>query len=124
MNRAGFSPHDHTERRCGSLPVERCALGELLDGGTQGGVECHWYQNQENGSVAGEKNCTRQEPLLSIVTSICVACPRYPKPLDSGPMSRTFLATLQYGGTGFVGWQRQPAGRSVQIEFERVLERL
>jgi tRNA pseudouridine38-40 synthase len=39
-------------------------------------------------------------------------------------MSRTFLATLQYDGTGFVGWQRQPAGRSVQIEFERVLERL
>lgn len=39
-------------------------------------------------------------------------------------MSRTFLATLQYDGTGFVGWQRQPAGRSVQLEFERVLERL
>jgi tRNA pseudouridine38-40 synthase len=39
-------------------------------------------------------------------------------------MSRTFLATLQYDGTGFVGWQRQPVGRSVQVEFERVLERL
>src|ERR671924_646291 len=39
-------------------------------------------------------------------------------------MSRTFLAILHYDGTGFVGWQRQPAGRSVQVEFERVLERL
>jgi tRNA pseudouridine38-40 synthase len=39
-------------------------------------------------------------------------------------MSRTFLASLHYDGTGFVGWQRQPAGRSVQLEFERVLERL
>jgi tRNA pseudouridine38-40 synthase len=39
-------------------------------------------------------------------------------------MSRTYLATLQFDGTGFVGWQRQPAGRSVQVEFERVLERL
>ncbi len=39
-------------------------------------------------------------------------------------MSRTYLATLQFDGTGFVGWQRQPAGRSVQAEFERVLERL
>jgi tRNA pseudouridine38-40 synthase len=39
-------------------------------------------------------------------------------------MSRSFLATLHYDGTGFVGWQRQPAGRSVQAEFERVLERL
>jgi len=39
-------------------------------------------------------------------------------------MSRTFLAKLHYDGTGFVGWQRQPAGRSVQTEFERVLERL
>jgi tRNA U38,U39,U40 pseudouridine synthase TruA len=35
-------------------------------------------------------------------------------------MSRTFLATLQFDGTGFVGWQRQPVGRSVQVEFERV----
>jgi tRNA pseudouridine38-40 synthase len=39
-------------------------------------------------------------------------------------MSRTFLATLHFDGTGFVGWQRQPAGRSVQAEFEHVLERL
>ena len=39
-------------------------------------------------------------------------------------VSRTFLATLHYDGTGFVGWQRQPEGRSVQVEFERVLERL
>jgi tRNA pseudouridine38-40 synthase len=39
-------------------------------------------------------------------------------------VSRTFLATLHYDGTGFVGWQRQPAGRSVQSEFERVLERI
>jgi tRNA pseudouridine38-40 synthase len=40
------------------------------------------------------------------------------------PVSRTFLATLHYDGTGFVGWQRQAAGRSVQAEFEQVLERL
>ena len=39
-------------------------------------------------------------------------------------MSRTFLATLHFDGTRFVGWQRQPAGRSVQAELERVLERL
>lgn len=39
-------------------------------------------------------------------------------------MSRTFLATMQFDGTGFVGWQRQPAGRSVQSEFEQVLGRL
>jgi tRNA pseudouridine38-40 synthase len=39
-------------------------------------------------------------------------------------MSRTLLAKLHYDGTGFVGWQRQPTGRSVQVEFERVLERL
>jgi tRNA pseudouridine38-40 synthase len=39
-------------------------------------------------------------------------------------MSRTFLARLQFDGTGFIGWQRQPSGRSVQTEFERVLERL
>jgi tRNA pseudouridine38-40 synthase len=39
-------------------------------------------------------------------------------------MSRTFLALLHYDGGGFVGWQRQKTGRSVQGEFESVLERL
>ena len=39
-------------------------------------------------------------------------------------MARTFLLTLQFDGTGFVGWQRQAKGRSVQGEVERVLERL
>ena len=39
-------------------------------------------------------------------------------------MSRTFLALLHYDGGGFVGWQRQKIGRSVQGEFEGVLERL
>lgn len=39
-------------------------------------------------------------------------------------MTRTFLARLQYAGSGFLGWQRQAEGRTVQGEFERVLERL
>lgn len=37
---------------------------------------------------------------------------------------RPFLAVIQYDGGQFVGWQRQPAGRTVQGEFEAVLERL
>jgi tRNA pseudouridine38-40 synthase len=39
-------------------------------------------------------------------------------------MSRTYLALLHYDGGAFVGWQRQPDGRSVQAEVEGVLERL
>lgn len=39
-------------------------------------------------------------------------------------MSRTFLAILHFDGSGFVGWQRQKAGRSVQGECETVLEKL
>lgn len=39
-------------------------------------------------------------------------------------MTRTFLALLHYDGRDFVGWQRQRVGRSVQGEFEGVLERL
>src|SRR5687768_14907938 len=39
-------------------------------------------------------------------------------------MIRTFLALLHFDGGQFLGWQRQAAGRSVQGEFERVLERL
>jgi len=38
--------------------------------------------------------------------------------------SRPFLAVIQYDGDGFAGWQRQPADRTVQAEFEAVLERL
>ncbi len=38
--------------------------------------------------------------------------------------SRPFLAVVHYDGAEFVGWQRQPAGRTVQAEFEAVLERL
>ncbi|MGE0552417.1 MAG: tRNA pseudouridine(38-40) synthase TruA [Gemmatimonadales bacterium] len=39
-------------------------------------------------------------------------------------MPRTFLATLQFEGTNFAGWQRQRAGRTVQQELESVLARL
>jgi tRNA pseudouridine38-40 synthase len=39
-------------------------------------------------------------------------------------MSRTFLAELQYDGGRYLGWQRQASGRTVQAEFESVLERL
>ncbi len=39
-------------------------------------------------------------------------------------MSRTFLAVLHYAGGAFAGWQRQPVGRTVQTEVERVLAEL
>ena len=38
--------------------------------------------------------------------------------------SRPFLAVIQYDGGGFAGWQRQPVDRTVQAEFEAVLDRL
>ena len=38
--------------------------------------------------------------------------------------SRPILAVVHYDGGQFVGWQRQSAGRTVQSEFEAVLERL
>lgn len=37
---------------------------------------------------------------------------------------RTVRLVLQYDGTRFAGWQRQPAARTVQGEIERVLEQL
>jgi tRNA pseudouridine38-40 synthase len=39
-------------------------------------------------------------------------------------MHRPFLATLQFDGTPFVGWQRQAVGTTVQGELERVVTRL
>ena len=38
--------------------------------------------------------------------------------------SRPSLAVVHYDGVQFVGWQRQENGRTVQAEFEAVLERL
>lgn len=37
---------------------------------------------------------------------------------------RTVRLVLQYDGTRYSGWQRQPSARTVQAELERVLERL
>jgi tRNA pseudouridine38-40 synthase len=37
---------------------------------------------------------------------------------------RPFLAVVHYDGARFAGWQRQPEARTVQAEFEAVLERL
>jgi tRNA pseudouridine38-40 synthase len=37
---------------------------------------------------------------------------------------RPFLAVVHYDGARFAGWQRQPEVRTVQAEFEAVLERL
>lgn len=39
-------------------------------------------------------------------------------------MERNILLTIEYDGSGFSGWQRQPGRRTVQGELERVLSRL
>jgi tRNA pseudouridine38-40 synthase len=45
-------------------------------------------------------------------------------PYLSPVTSRPFLAVVHYDGAQFVGWQRQRERRTVQAEFEAVLERL
>jgi tRNA pseudouridine38-40 synthase len=48
----------------------------------------------------------------------------FPRAYLSRVTSRPYLAVLHYDGGGFVGWQRQPVGRTVQAEIEAVLQRL
>src|SRR3989449_1276823 len=53
----------------------------------------------------------------------CLDCPPAPAYL-SAVTSRPCRAVVQYDGAELGGWQRQPNGRTVQAEFEAVLERL
>ena len=39
-------------------------------------------------------------------------------------MERNFLLTIEYDGSGFSGWQRQPQARTVQGELEEVLTKV
>ena len=121
------SPRITTANAAAAASLEREApWDKLVEGMAERSVLGHGRSRsgpRRNGAGSVEKSI-RERPLLSIVTSSCAACPGGLAPLDFGPMSRTFLATLHFDGTGFVGWQRQAAGRSVQAEFERVLERL
>ncbi len=39
-------------------------------------------------------------------------------------MNRTIKITIEYDGTEYVGWQRQPNGRSIQEEIENALRKI
>jgi tRNA pseudouridine38-40 synthase len=45
-------------------------------------------------------------------------------PASTSHPSRRIAMRLMYDGTGFFGWQRQPNGRTVQEELEKMLSRL
>ena len=122
LHRSRLPAHDHLEGRGGLVAGQEAAFGEPPDGAVQRGIVGH--EPPVGIGVEKVEKPIRRDALLSIMTRICAACSGVPARLDSGPMSRTYLATLQFDGTGFVGWQRQAAGRSVQVEVERVLERL
>src|SRR5258706_14939790 len=68
-------------------------------------------------SDMGESEVAKTTPKIRLLSN---ATTSYISPVTHRP----FLAVIQYDGANFVGWQRQPVGRSVQAEFEAVLERL
>jgi tRNA pseudouridine38-40 synthase len=79
-------------------------MGHARTEGAESYPEKSPFVKWDNGLTA--LNCPSPIPYLWLVTS------------------RPFLAVVQYDGGQFLGWQRQPAGRTVQGEFEAVLARL
>jgi tRNA pseudouridine38-40 synthase len=128
LRRGGRTSDDDSERSGGLVPAERPPLGQLLEGQTEreivhvgsifGAREVNAVGVEEAAKVYPSRRpfVKQDKQLRSLLGLWHVA--RFPA------VSRTFLATLHYDGTGFVGWQRQPTGRSVQSEFERVLQRI
>ena len=92
---------------------QRSALGELVEGLAQGGGVGHGGEGRRMGSECLE-NVPEESGLLSNGTRICATCRRVRARLDSGPMSRTFLATLHFDGYRLrrAGSASRRAGRS------------
>src|SRR5260370_42435917 len=68
-------------------------------------------------SDMGGLGLTKTTPKIRLLSN---ATTSYLSPVTHRP----YLAVIQYDGANFVGWQRQPVGRSVQAEFEAALQRL
>src|SRR5260370_39861499 len=62
-------------------------------------------------SDMGGLGLTKTTPKIRLLSN---ATTSYLSPVTHRP----YLAVIQYDGANFVGWQRQPVGRSVQAEFE------
>src|SRR5260370_34660239 len=67
-------------------------------------------------SDMGGLGLTKTTPKIRLLSN---ATTSYLSPVTHRP----YLAVIQYDGANFVGWQRQPVGRSVQAEFEAVAGR-
>lgn len=113
-----FSRHDRAEGLLNGGAPRRHPRGELLKHDTyrgrvrrERGVHGE-AKNRAAGRFVNTGNGLRGLP--SPATSAIIV----------GFMGRAFLLTLQFDGTDFCGWQRQPEGQSVQGEVERVLSRL
>src|SRR3954453_19409275 len=91
------------------------AKGTVTGAGSDGGG---WSRPKQYPARAAFVNHDKQ------LRHVLVACSGGRRRLDFWHMLQTFLVTLHFDGSRYVGWQRQPSGRSVQAELERVLERL
>src|SRR5260370_36270909 len=65
-------------------------------------------------SDMGGLGLTKTPPKIRLLSN---ATTSYLSPVTHRP----YLAVIQYEGANFVGWQRQPVGRSVQPEFEAAM---
>src|SRR5439155_250615 len=124
LHRGRLPPHHRPEHVGGLLLAQRLAVGEGGDRAVQR-RGCGLRRRGHRGARGfGPAKLPRKIAFCQMPQRVAWLDWPFVSPYLSAVTSRPYLAVAQYDGAQFAGWQRQPDGRTVQAEFEAVLEKL